>query len=383
MKIKILYVIPEYSHGGTNKSLENLLLFLNKKMYDVSIFCLYEDGGDYYKKIFAPYILKKSKLYYWLHDNTYTRKIIGFYNKVTKRENFTFLYKREVRLLENEHDFDIVVAYQEGSATEFVSYFKNENKIAWIHFDYTMLERKVNLKKRKVYYDRFKQIVCVSKAALESMLKVHPEYKGRSTYIYNTLNTASVIEASLKSMQVPFDSTCFNILSIGRLVSIKQFQEIPRIVSNIKKQTSRPFCWYIIGSGNSEGWIRSEIEKYNVQDTVVLLGPKDNPYPFIRQANLLVCTSVAESFSYVIAEAKILHVPVLSNDFSVANEVVDKTMGWIANIKDMPQVLSRIVCDENGEYRRKKETAKYFEYSNEQILHEIDQLLQNQILSVI
>ena len=377
MKKKILFVIPEYSHGGTNKSLENLLLFLNKEMYDVSIFSLYEDGGDYYKKVFAPYILRKSKLYYWLHDNVYTRKIIGFYNKVTKRDNFTLLYKREVQHLEKKHNFDVVVSYQEGTATEFVSYFKNKNKIAWIHFDYAMLDGKVNFKKRKVYYDRFKHIVCVSKAALESMLKVHPEYKERSTYIYNTLNSASVIEASLKSMWVPFDSTCFNIISIGRLVAIKQFQEIPRIVSVIKKQTNRPFRWYIMGSGSSEEWIRSEIEKYNVQDTVVLLGPKDNPYPFIRQANLLACTSVAESFSYVIAEAKILHIPVLSNDFSVAYEVVDKATGWIANINGIPQILAHIINNVDGCYEKKKESTMNYKYANEQIIHKIDQLFQN------
>lgn len=370
-KKKILFVIPEYSHGGTNKSLENLLHFLNKEMYDVSIFSLYEDGGDYYKKMFAPYILRKSKLYYWFHDNTYTRKIIGFYNKVTKRENFTLLYKREVRHLEKKHNFDIVIAYQEGTATEFVSYFKNKNKIAWIHFDYAMLEGIVNLKERKVYYDRFKHIVCVSKAALESMLKVHPEYKDRSTYIYNTLNSASVVEASLKNMQVPFDSTCFNIISIGRLVSIKQFQEIPKIVSNIKKQTSHPFCWYIIGSGSCEQWIRSEIEKYNVQDTVVLLGPKDNPYPFIRQANLLVCTSVAESFSYVIAEAKILHVPVLSNDFPVAHEVINESNGWVANLDEMPTSLSSIINNVNSIYKKREEAIKNYEYSNEAIINKI------------
>ena len=86
---------------------------------------------------------------------------------------------------------------------------------------------------------------------------------------------------------------------------------------------------------------------------------------------------MAESFSYVIAEAKILQTPVLSNDFPVAYEVVDKKNGWIANIKDMPQVLARIIGNEDGEYTRKKEIAMNFEYSNKQILHKIDQLLQN------
>lgn len=374
---KLLFVIPEYSHGGTNKSLENLLHFLDKKMYDISIYCLYEDGGDYYKKVFAPYILRKSSLYYWLHDNVATRKVMGLYNRLTRRNNFTWLYKREAQLLERQNNFDIVVAYQEGTATEFVTYFNSTPKIAWIHFDYAMLMGRVNLRERKKWYDQYQQIVCVSHAAQKSMLSVHPEYSGKSTYIYNTLNTEYIEQASEENVQVLFDSMAFNILSIGRFVSIKQFQEIPKIANITKRQVSHPFHWYIMGAGDCEEWIRTEIEKYEMQDFVKLLGPQDNPYSFIRKANLLVCTSVAESFSYVIAEAKVLHTPVLSNDFSVAYEVVDDKMGWIANINDMPQVLVRIIDNVDEEYSKKKEASMTYEYSNKEILKQIDELFQN------
>lgn len=369
---RILFVIPEYSHGGTNKSLENLLSLIDKSKYDISIYCLYEDGGDYYKKLFAPYILRKSRLYYLLHDNVITRKVIGLYNKRTRRNNFTWLYKREARLLKNQYNFDIVVAYQEGTATEFVSYFNNSSKIAWIHFDYAMLMGKAYLRERKKWYDQYQQIVCVSHAAQKSMLSVHPEYSEKSTYIYNTLNTEYIEQASEENVQVPFDPMSFNIISIGRFVSIKQFQEIPKIANITKRQVSHPFHWYIMGAGNCEEWIRAEIEKYGMQDVVKLLGPQDNPYPFIRKADLLACTSVAESFSYVIAEAKVLHTPVLSNDFFVAYEVVDDKMGWIANINDMPQVLARIIDNVDGEYSKKKEATMYFEYSNKEIIQKID-----------
>ena len=88
---KILFVIPEYSQGGTNKSLENLLSLIDKNKYDIKIFCIYEDGGDYYKKVFAPYIIEKSRLYYILHDNVVTRKAMGIYNRITKRNNFSYL----------------------------------------------------------------------------------------------------------------------------------------------------------------------------------------------------------------------------------------------------------------------------------------------------
>lgn len=107
---------------------------------------------------------------------------------------------------------------------------------------------------------------------------------------------------------------------------------------------------------------------------MILLGSQDNPYPYIKQANLVACTSVAESFSYVIAEAKVLHTPVLSNDFPVAYEVVDESMGWIANIKDMPQVLARIINNVDGEYDKKKLAAMNFDYSNEKILQSLESL---------
>lgn len=374
---KLLFVIPEYSHGGTNKSLENLLALLDHSKYEVSIYCLYEDGGDYYKKLFSPYIIKKSCLYYWLHDNVFTRKFMGLYNKLTKRDNFTWLYKREAKLIQNRHKFDVVVAYQEGTTTEFVSYFTNTNKIAWIHFDYAMLKGKVDLYATKKWYDSYQQVVCVSKAALASMLSVHPEYTGKSTFIYNTLDVQAIMRLGAKTIDLPFKKESFNILSIGRLVTVKQFQEIPNIAYTVQQQTNKPFQWYIIGSGESECLIRSEILKYNLQDIVILLGSQDNPYPYIKQANLVACTSVAESFSYVIAEAKVLHTPVLSNDFPVAYEVVDESMGWIANIKNMPQVLARIINNVEGEYDKKKLAAMNFDYSNEEILQKIDQLFQN------
>lgn len=373
---KILFVIPEYSHGGTNKSLENLLGLIDKSKYDISIFCLYEDGGEYYKQVFAPYVLKKSKLYYWMHDNVCTRKVMGLYNKLTKRDNFTVLYKREVNLLQKKNEFDTVIAYQEGIATEFVSYFNNVHKIAWIHFDYAMLKGKVNLLARKKWYDHYQHIVCVSQAALASMLAVHPEYENKSTYIYNTLDVNTIRKAGSEQIGISFNKDTFNILSIGRFVTVKQFHKIPRIANTIRQNTDTPFRWYVIGSGECECLISSEISKYNLHDVVLLLGNLDNPYPFIKEANLVACTSVAESFSYVIAEAKVLHTPVISNDFPVAYEVVDEQTGWVSNIKEMPQLLTRIINDKDGEYSRKKASVMNYEYSNEEILTKIETLFQ-------
>ena len=60
MKKKILFVIPDFYIGGTNKSLENLLLLIDSNIYEIRIFSLYEDGDSYYKeKVFKQYLIKK------------------------------------------------------------------------------------------------------------------------------------------------------------------------------------------------------------------------------------------------------------------------------------------------------------------------------------
>lgn len=375
--IRLLFVIPEYSHGGTNKSLENLLSLIDKTKYQISVYCLYEDGGDYYKNEFSPYILKKSQLYYWMHDNVVTRKVMGLYNMLTKRQNFKWLYQREVRYLQRKYDFDTVIAYQEGNATMFVSFFANITKIAWIQFDYAMINNKADLRLAKQYYDKYHRIVCVSEAAMKSMLSVYPEYTDKATYIYNTVNTIFITEqAEDKSIEVPYLKGVFNILSVGRFVGLKNFHQIPIMASRIMEMTQKPFCWYIMGEGEYLGEIERSIKEYNVANYVKLIKAQENPYPFFKQADLHVCLSDYESFSYTLAEAKTLHTPVLSNDFPVAYEVVDSSTGWIANLKDMMQLLARVIDNEGGEYERKKASIMNYQYFNKAILQKFEGLLQ-------
>lgn len=375
---KLLFVIPEYSHGGTNKSLENLLALIDHEKYDISIYCLYEDGGDYYKRLFAPFILKKSRLYYWLHDNPITRKFMGLYNKLTKVDNFVTLYRREVRILEKNHKFDAVIAYQEGAATEFVSFFTNIRKIAWYHSPYMAFMPKGCVSFEGLY-GIFRYIVCVSNTFAEGMKHLYPSLSPKFIPIYNTLNVVYIRNSSNEDVsEMKRNSSFFTILSVGRFTPKSQFHLIPRIVHDVLHSCKKNFKWYIIASGDEcERITREEIEKYQVQDNVILLGAKDNPYPYIKAADLVACTSNSESFSYVIAESKVLHTPVMSNDFPVAYEVVDENCGWIANIKEMPKVLARIIDNVDGEYDHKKSAAMAFEYSNELILEKIDELFEN------
>ena len=170
-------------------------------------------------------------------------------------------------------------------------------------------------------------------------------------------------------------ANCFRILSVGRFVEVKQFHRIPQIVEDIKKLTGKYFCWYIIGDGADRSTVEQEVRRKGLSDSIHFLGAKNNPYPYFYNADLHVCTSLSESFSYTIAESKVLHTPVLTNDFPVAREVVDSCSGWICNIDEMPQLLSRIINDEDGIYSKVVCSIKKYTYNNEQILRSFEKLL--------
>ena len=382
MKKKILFVIPDFYIGGTNKSLENLLLLVDNNIYEIRIFSLYEDGDSYYKeKVFKPYLIKKSLFYRLFHDHFWFRKFSTLASLLFRCNASRFLHKFEINRIQKKEKFDSVIAYQESSATICVSMLRNcSNRIAWVHCELRYWLQDL-VKGRKLEeagdYSKYDKIICVSESARQSFLSLYPHLSDKVIFIYNPVDDNHIKElADDVKANVPFSDTTFNILSVGRFSPTKQFDLIPKIVSELKKITSKPFCWYIIAS--TEECLQDmleKIEKYDVSREVILLGAKDNPYPYFKKSDLFVCTSESESFSYVIAESKVLHVPVLCNNIPVAKEVVSDEEGWICSIADMPETLSRIIENNNSIYTKVKGKILNYQYNNHEILKKFEDIV--------
>lgn len=377
VKKKILFIIPEYSIGGTNTSLDNLLLCIDKSKYDISIYCLYEDGSSYFKKIFRSYIVRKSLLYYFLHDNHITRKFYGLCMRLNTKMSWEWLYRRETKILQDKYKFDTIVAYQEGTATMFASYFDSDNKVAWYHSPYMRTIKKHGPHPEKVF-DSFNSIVCVSKEFVRLFQKELPLVKDKVYCVYNTLNEKLINSLASNKINDPlFGISSFTIVSLGRFVPQKQFEKIPYITNCVNnKGEGNSFKWYIIASGDAcKQETIDAIRKYGLQEQVIILDAKENPYPYIANSDLVVCTSHSESFSYVINEGKILHIPVVSNNFPVAYEVLEKEYGWVTSIENMPDLLYRLINNIDNEYSTVKENCKLYRYSNEEIIKVVESIL--------
>lgn len=119
------------------------------------------------------------------------------------------------------------------------------------------------------------------------------------------------------------------IATVGRIVPVKNFTLAVMTGKELKRRGIK-FVWSIVGDGSDRQKIEELIKKYDLEDEMLLIGMHPNPYPYIAQCDIYVNTSLFEGFGLTLAEARILHKPVITTDFpAVYNQIKDGENGFI------------------------------------------------------
>lgn len=271
-------------------------------------------------------------------------------------------------------NYDTVVAMQEGIVTHLVSRVKGY-KVAWIHSDYDKYFAIVGQDEERIYA-QFDQIICVSEYTRRVFVERYPALYNKCHAVHNMLHSETIINMAndTNSIDVRFNPRQFCIVSIGRLSPVKQFDIIPSLAAALRAAGCQ-FHWYIIGEGEEKAHIVKMIQKFQVSDIVILLGQQNNPYPYIKASNLLVCTSASEACPLVINEARILHVPVVSTDFGSAPEFIEEGYnGRIASRENIQDAIKEMICNQAA-YQKIKDNISSFTYSNRRIIDDISGLI--------
>lgn len=93
------------------------------------------------------------------------------------------------------------------------------------------------------------------------------------------------------------------------------------------------------------------VKAYRLEKWEHLIGFQENPYPYIKNADLFICSSLNEGYNLAISEAVILGVPVISTDCSgIRENLGDGKWGCIVeNRKEtLYQAISR--CFDEPEF---------------------------------
>lgn len=348
MKKRILFILPYFELGGIFTSFRNLMPLLDKGKYEVDVFAITKTGEGL--KMMPDGVNVIGGIPNLVHANKKANLRIKIITLLKRLKKFMIhlgynpnekIFQRMAKPLSNK--YDVVIAFQEGQATMMAKYIEAPMKIAWIHSIYSRYRSVLKNKAPIEVYENYDKIVCVSNTAAEDFIQSEPRWKSKVHVVYNAIDREKVKEMSLEKVTLGPD---LNIVSIGRIVSLKRFSHIPRIASSLIEGGSKFDWWIIGGSADEEEFnnLKENIRKYGVEKCVHLTGALANPYPYIKNSDLLVCLSTSETFNYTIAEAKVLGIPVVTTDFDSAYEFVeDGKTGLISPIENVAQNIMKIL----------------------------------------
>jgi glycosyltransferase involved in cell wall biosynthesis len=309
---KILFIHPDLKGGGAEKVLVDLLNSLSEEKYDITLFTIFEEGVN--RKKLKPGI----KQFSWF------KKVFRGYSVLQKFIPPILL----ARWIAKKEQYDIVVAYLEHVPTRIASAFpSNTKKISWLHLNASpeLLSRTFkNYQEMKSAYLVFDAIICVSSLAKQAILNAVPELdENKVQVIENTFDIGLIEESAGRKTDIVFSKDFFNLVSIGRLVEMKGYDRLLRVVVKLKNEGLN-FKLYILGDGIQRNKLQQFIAENQLQNNVVLLGFQENPYAILKQADLYVCSSYNEGYNTAIIEALLLEIPVLTTDCSGMSEILDE-----------------------------------------------------------
>lgn len=203
------------------------------------------------------------------------------------------------------------------------------HKWAWIHTDYSFIDIDVELE--RPVWESYDRIVSISAEVTRAFLQKMPSLASKVVEMENVLSPAFIrrrAEEPCPDIPAPRPGG-YNLLSVGRLSHAKNYDNVPDICRRLCAQ-GLDVRWYIIGYGGDEALIRQRIAEAGMQERVLLLGKRANPYPYIRACDVYVQPSRYEGKSVTVREAQVLCKPVVVAAYATAaSQVQDGVDGRI------------------------------------------------------
>ncbi|MGZ9675080.1 glycosyltransferase [Flavobacterium sp. GNP001] len=311
---KILFLYGPLNAGGAERVLIDILRNLDYKRYDVTL-CLMVNQG-----VLLHEIPKEVTLISLWNDYSLYYKI-AFRMSVWFSNSFMFTRILKKKIIE---EYDVEVSFLEGMPLKLHGLLNTKaKKISWVHcdlynFHYTNKQFEKN--EELATYNKMDKVVCVSNDAKLAFEKRFPTCSSEITVIYNPIDRKKI---ELMAQDSSTKSPVFTIVCVGRLTLPKKMDRVIRLASRLKEEHYQVH-FQIIGEGELRADLLAQIADFNVSDYVTLLGYVANPFPHMKNADLLLLSSGFEGFGLVVCEAMVLGVPVVSTKTAGPIEIIDE-----------------------------------------------------------
>lgn len=366
-KKKVAILLPWLKMGGTNKIALHF-------MKELSLYCdvtliLSQNTGELleqlpenihlvidemreFKDIFTE-DLRRLRVIKLIQDVVYYARIKLKKDNV---DNYRYLVQRHGYICDTE--FDCAISYHGQSPERLMNLLYRthaKKKVAWIHGEFNNTED--HYRRMNVYYSQLDHLFFVSNHTLSSFLDKFRMERSKCTVYYNPIDKGEIVTKAQLPYEPVFDPEYVNLLTVGRVSAEKGQDMIPAVTRKLL-DAGHKVRWYIVGDGDTRPKVEALIREYGVEGSVILLGTRTNPYPYMSACDVYVQPSYTEGYSTTICEAGMLGKAIVGTKPSggIYDQITDGEDGFIvdATVDGLAEgVLSLI---EDGNLRQQFET---------------------------
>ena len=203
----------------------------------------------------------------------------------------------------------------------------------------------------KRLYPYADHVISVSNDAARDLEQVLSLPTGSVKTIYNPVVSPELEKQAQENIEHPLGKFKGKlILGVGRLSKQKDFSTLIKAFSKLHTLADTAVHLAILGTGEQESLLRSLIGRHELQDSVSLVGFQDNPYAWMRKADLFVLSSRWEALPTVLIEAMACGTNIVSTDCpSGPREILPAALhGHLVDVGDtsaLAQQMSRVLCN--------------------------------------
>ena len=330
--------MPSLQAGGAEKCLVNLLNEFDYNKYDVDLLLL-NKTGIFLKLVPAEVtiltlqddfaIFSKnpiSSFFSFLSSGkfslAYSRICFTFKNRFIKNKGIAEQYSwKDLKkaIPKSQKEYDVAIGFLEKTAIYLtVDCISTKKKIGFINNDYSMLNLDVAFD--EPYFKQLDYLFTVSESCEAVLKATFPNLKSKIKMMYNILSEKAIHNLAVEKTEGL--DTEINLVTLGRLSQQKGFDLAIQAAAILVKKGYN-MKWYILGEGEEISVLEQLIKENNLSENFILMGIKENPYPYINNATIYVQPSRFEGKSLAIDEAKILHKPILVTNFTSAKDQIE------------------------------------------------------------
>jgi glycosyltransferase involved in cell wall biosynthesis len=336
MNKKINIIAMHLRTGGIEICIINLANALIKEGYNVTIYSVLKNN-EFEKDAFNGNVNIITLTNYFSDGTDFNPS--KFY-KVLRRITSKIQLVKAIKQMKDS----IVISTRNEYSTLLSKYGdKSLLRIAQLHHDYVGHGMEDDFKYRYKNIDYFVHLTDEVSNEIRYMIRPYNSYTKVVT-IPNFIPAKEHVEEF-----VSFNNRKNIALAVGRLSCEKGFLrllDIWKIVQD-KKNADENYLLYIVGEGSERLTLEKKILTYDLQDSVKLLGLKDNSYVknLMKECKVYCMTSFTEAFPMVLLEAMENGLPQIAYNVRVGprNLIINNTTGYLIDEENSKEYAAKIL----------------------------------------